>query len=59
MSVEAAEEGPSDGLRRLIKTDPDPRVRQRAQAVLLVEQGHSLASELERRGAPTATGRAH
>jgi transposase len=30
-------------LRQLIKTDPDPRVRQRAQAVLLVEQGHSLA----------------
>lgn len=34
----------TDGLRRLIKTDADPRVRQRAQAVLLVEQGHSLAS---------------
>lgn len=30
-------------LRQLIKTDPDPRVRQRAQAVLLVEQGRSLA----------------
>jgi len=33
-----------DLLRQLIKTDADPRVRQRAQAVLLVEQGHSLAS---------------
>jgi transposase len=33
-----------DTLRQLIKTDPDPRVRQRAQAVLLVEHGHSLAS---------------
>jgi hypothetical protein len=31
-------------VRRLIKTVPDPRVRQRAQAVLLVEHGHSLAS---------------
>ena len=31
-------------LRQVIKTDPDPRVRQRAQAVVLVEQGHSLAS---------------
>lgn len=40
----AAEELSTDGLRRLIKTDPDPRVRQRAQAVLLVEQGHTLAS---------------
>jgi transposase len=39
-----AEERPVDGLRRLIKTDADPRVRQRAQAVLLVEQGHTLAS---------------
>lgn len=33
-----------DALRQLIKTDPDPRVRQRAQAVLLVEPGHPLAS---------------
>lgn len=40
----AAEEEPTDALRRLIKTDADPRVRQRAQAVLLVEQGHTLAS---------------
>jgi transposase len=28
----------------LTKTDPDPRVRRRAQAVLLVEDGHSQAS---------------
>jgi transposase len=40
----AAEEVPTDVLRRLLKTDPDPRVRQRAQAVLLVEHGHTLAS---------------
>ena len=39
-----AEEAPTDVLRRLLKTDPDPRVRQRAQAVLLVEHGHTLAS---------------
>jgi transposase len=44
MAAEAADEPPVEGLRRLIKTDPDPRVRQRAQAVLLVEQGHTLAS---------------
>ncbi|HEX9035517.1 MAG TPA: helix-turn-helix domain-containing protein [Ktedonobacterales bacterium] len=30
-------------LRRLCKTDPDPRVRRRAQGALLVEQGHPLA----------------
>jgi transposase len=30
-------------LRHLTKTDPDPRVRRRAQGVLLVEQGHTLA----------------
>jgi Homeodomain-like domain-containing protein len=40
----AAEETPAERLRQLIKTDADPRVRQRAQAVLLVEQGHTLAS---------------
>ena len=40
----AAEETPAERLRQLIKTDADPRVRQRAQAVLLVEHGHSLAS---------------
>jgi len=39
-----AEATTTEGLRRLIKTDPDPRVRQRAQAVLMVEQGHTLAS---------------
>jgi hypothetical protein len=39
MSAMAAEDMPSEALRRLIKTDPDPRVRQRAQAVLLVEHG--------------------
>jgi transposase len=31
-------------LHRLTKTDPDPRVRRRAQALLLVEEGHSRAS---------------
>src|SRR5215472_10906252 len=31
-------------LHRLTKTDPDPRVRRRAQALLLVEEGHSQAS---------------
>jgi transposase len=31
-------------LRHLTKTDPDPRVRRRAQAVLLVEEGATLAS---------------
>jgi transposase len=40
----AAEDMPSEALRRLIKTDQDPRVRQRAQAVLLVEHGQTLAS---------------
>ena len=44
MAAERAGEAPAEALRRLIKTDPDPRVRQRAQAVLLVEQGHRLAS---------------
>jgi transposase len=40
-----AEDQPAtDTLRRLIKTDPDPRGRQRAQAVLLVEHGRTLAS---------------
>ncbi len=34
----------SAALRHLTKTDPDPRVRRRAQAVLLVEEGHSQAS---------------
>jgi transposase len=31
-------------LRHLTKTDPDPRVRRRAHAVLLVEEGHTYAS---------------
>jgi transposase len=31
-------------LRHLTKTDPDPRVRRRAQAVLLAEEGQTLAS---------------
>lgn len=31
-------------LRHLTKTDPDPRVRRRAHAVLLVEEGQSYAS---------------
>lgn len=45
-----AESGESDQLtwkgelQHLTKTDPDPRVRRRAQAVLLVEEGHSQAS---------------
>jgi transposase len=43
-AAELAGEPPAEELRRLIKTDPDPRARQRAQAVLLVEQGHTLAS---------------
>lgn len=36
-------DGRVDQLRRLCKTDPDPRVRRRAHGVLLVEQGHTLA----------------
>ena len=31
-----------DELRRLVKTDPDPRVRRRAQAVLMLAQGASV-----------------
>ena len=34
--------GHPDELRRLVKTDPDPRVRRRAQAVLLVAQGEPV-----------------
>jgi transposase len=34
----------SAALHCLTKTDPDPRVRRRAQALLLVEEGHSQAS---------------
>jgi len=33
-----------EGLRRLTRTDADPRVRRRAQAVLLVVEGRSVAS---------------
>jgi hypothetical protein len=33
MAGVGAKEGPRDVLRRLLKTDRDPRVRQRAQAV--------------------------
>jgi transposase len=40
----AARQERSAALRHLTKTDPDPRVRRRAQAVLLVEEGHSQAS---------------
>ncbi len=29
-----------EGLRHLVKTDADPRVRQRGQALLLVAEGH-------------------
>jgi transposase len=31
-----------DALRHLVKTDPDPRVRRRAQALLLLAQGESV-----------------
>jgi transposase len=31
-----------DEVRRLVKTDPDPRVRRRAQAVLMLAQGESV-----------------
>jgi transposase len=45
MGAEAAEQDAlSRDLRRLTKTDPDPRVRRRAQTLLLVEQGQTLAS---------------
>jgi transposase len=43
-AVEEARQERSAALRHLTKTDPDPRVRRRAQAVLLVEEGHSQAS---------------
>jgi hypothetical protein len=32
-------------LRRLRKTDPDPRVRRRAHGVVLMEQGHTLGEQ--------------
>jgi hypothetical protein len=40
----AESEAVPDALGQLIKTDSYPRVRQRAPTVLLVEQGHTLAS---------------
>src|SRR5512146_1099219 len=44
MEMEAAREAQSHEVRQLTKTDPDPRVRRRAQTLLLVEQGQTLAS---------------
>ena len=44
MAMEEAREAQYHELRRLTKTDPDPRVRRRAQALLLVEQGQTKAS---------------
>jgi transposase len=41
---EAERQEHSAALRHLTKTDPDPRVRRRAQAVLWVAEGHSQAS---------------
>lgn len=42
--VEEVQHDRSADLRHLTKTDPDPRVRRRAQALLLVAEGHSQAS---------------
>ena len=33
-----------EALRHLIRTDPDPRVRRRAHALLLLAEGHSVAA---------------
>ncbi len=33
-----------DALRAIVKTDADPRVRQRGQALLLVAEGHPVAA---------------
>ena len=45
MAAEAAEQDAlHPDLRQLTKTDPDPRVRRRAQTLLLVGQGQTLAS---------------
>jgi transposase len=44
MAAAAAQDAVRRDLRQLTKTDPDPRVRRRAQALLLVEQGQTLAS---------------
>ena len=38
------ERGRGEQLQHLMKTDPDPRVRRRAQALLLVGEGHTQAS---------------
>ena len=35
-------QGRADELRRLVKTDPDPRVRRRAQALLMLAEGASV-----------------
>ena len=34
----------ADDLRRLARTDPDPRLRRRAHALLLVAEGHPVAA---------------
>jgi len=36
----------ADDLRRLARTDPDPRLRRRAHALLLVAEGHPVAAVL-------------
>ena len=43
-SVDEAQQDRRAMLRHLTKTDPDPRVRRRAQALLLVAEGQSQAS---------------
>ncbi len=43
-SVDEAQQDRRATLRHLTKTDPDPRVRRRAQALLLVAEGQSQAS---------------
>jgi hypothetical protein len=47
--AEAADEPPAEGLRWLIKTDADPRARQRAQAVLPDVAGGTRTPPGERR----------
>jgi transposase len=42
--VEEAQQQRWADLHHLTKTDPDPRVRRRAQALLLVAAGHSQVS---------------
>jgi transposase len=41
--VQEASDATQQTLLQLVKTDRDPRVRRRAQAVLLVEEGHPVA----------------